>query len=423
MGQGLLTSRGGSGGSGGVDWTISPDFIGWEYKSEIITNNKEWMVPRAKDSKIEVRIFGGSRHGILQNVVLLNTWDDIVYNWTELQNGKSGSKYFSIKNHNVSYCNINAYGGGGGGYMCNMTLTNLKFGNLININIGEGGAINSNGGPTTFGNIMTANGGSTGNIVENGITGGDGGSGGGAVFIGNASQAKGGDAQYGGGGTYGGNGGGWNTYGENGTNTKSIEFNYNGNGNHGYSSVKTGMIDEYTEEKYAESQRWDNYSHYYCTGIYQSNDTINDIVNNYYLNIGVSGGGGYGGNGGYGNKGASFNLGNDFRLDTYNNSDFRLDDNRYDVARSNIRLMFAFDWVGQNSEVFMGGGGGGFGSGNDGNAMANNRYESGIIFIGGGGGGYKSSWAYGGTTTYPITRSGNGGNGVCIINYIAPVFK
>ena len=147
-------------------------------------------------------------------------------------------------------------GGGGGGHMKEATFTPVP-GTAYEVIIGEG--TTGNGGPTSFGNIVTADGGSAGN----GIHGGDGGSGGGGgdgTYDGNggngdlfgggggAMGGNGGDYGGGGGGTnatypggqggkYGGNGGGENPNGEDGTDTTGMDLDFVGRGLGGKGTV------------------------------------------------------------------------------------------------------------------------------------------------------------------------------------------
>lgn len=105
---------------------------GYELKTEIITENTTWVVPKAKDQSFSVRIFGGGGGGYANSI---------------------GSR-----------C-----GGGGGGYMNNAIL-NLTNGHGIQITIGTGGngityfncnattssadIYESAGGTTFFGNYL-----------------------------------------------------------------------------------------------------------------------------------------------------------------------------------------------------------------------------------------------------------------------------
>lgn len=102
----------------------------------------------------------------------------------------------------------NNAGGGGGGYLA-QKVVDLKNVSSVNITIGAAGSKNSNGGITSFGSFLSANGGGHGIASGNNASGGDGGSGGGGLYL------SGGKAQYGGGGGggYGANGGNGGQYG------------------------------------------------------------------------------------------------------------------------------------------------------------------------------------------------------------------
>ena len=374
MGQGLLTSRGGSGG--GVDWSIIPGFTGWNHVYEEITSNKDWIVPRAKDNTFNVIVFGGGG------------------------GATTYSNYFYIPgvtdiNNNLYMTTPTSYvlGGGGGGYMCNATLK-LQFGNDIRISIGKNGSFNENGGTTSFGEYLSANGGECAKIVNmrtvnngkndiiiaDGIQGGNGGTGGGSIFIetntGQYTKISGGSGQYGGGGggwiggkggIAGGNGGSLTVDAEKGTNTKAINTVYNGDGN---------------------------------TGMFFNIGNIDPNMNNK-----LCGGGGYGGNGGNGG-----------------------------IILSRI-------YNGINYCVYAGGGGGGWGNyearGGDGNFYRSNAPRRYNLYKAGSGGGWKK-YAYGSGVYvsggrddgYADPSDGDwylynhiSGKGVCVIDYIAPVFK
>lgn len=112
MGEALLTRPGGAdGGSSG----------GKTLMTEIITEDKLWTVPKAKNQSFSVRIFGGGGCG-----------------------GSTGS--------------------GGGGWM-NNSILDLTAGEVIDIKIGPGGMNNYNsytGGTTLFGRYLSALGGMSG---------------------------------------------------------------------------------------------------------------------------------------------------------------------------------------------------------------------------------------------------------------------
>lgn len=135
MAEAILGRSAGS-GSGGVK-------VKEIYKTEIITENTIWNVPKINKSKgVSVRIFGGGGGG---------------------------------------YAHANNMSGGGGGNMNNAIFTNLSEGQSVIINIGDGGygavsgSSGGSGGTTTFGSLLSATGGNGGRDA----IGGSGGSGGG----------------------------------------------------------------------------------------------------------------------------------------------------------------------------------------------------------------------------------------------------
>lgn len=154
--------------------------------NEIILSNMNWKVPVAKDQKFRVILFGGGEAG----------------GWYVGNNGSGGS-------------------GGNGGCM-NFGDIILQAGSIIPITIGEGGTPIKNGNKSSpcrygekssFGTYYVANGGSN-------LGGGSGGGGGGwRIDGGNAFQFGGGG---GGNVSYGGNGGIWGGGG--------ASSNYPGNG-------------------------------------------------------------------------------------------------------------------------------------------------------------------------------------------------
>lgn len=335
--------------------------------TEIITESKDWLVPEGV-YVASVRLFGGG--------------------------GGGGSNTYGES------CG----GGGGGGHMEYKEVT-ITPGNTIRITIGNGGAPGRNGGATSFGSLLTANGGGAGQSASanGGGNGGSGGSGGGAGQgqSGSRSGGNGGNGSYGGGGgggggkgTYsrgkGGNGG---TYGGGGGGGWSDRYppgaggtggTYGGNGGTGYDDTTpptagengtdtTGMDLEFVGEGLGGKA-------YY----YESFDSGG----------GGGGGGGYGGNGGF-----------------------------------------------MDSPYTGGGGGGGYGadgggsSGNSGGGAGGGGY-GGIggygYEEGGGGGGYGPLGAGGnagnpnggiagggaGKGYYHDYPAGSGGNGICIISYL-----
>lgn len=242
-------------------------------KCLIITNNTNWIVPKSKDQKFHVRIFGSG--------------------------GGGGD------------------GGGGGGWMNNAILT-LPKGSIINIIIGNNTKVNTVGGTTSFGAYLSANGGKP---PSAGI-GGEGGSGGGGYHGGNGGRGH----QFGGGGggggvahigrvqsnitiTNGGNGGAGGIWGGGGggggraiVNT-SIAYGgaggtkgtYGGAGGNGQtqSSGANGTNTIYSGEEFRG---------FGLGGVYSPKSSVSGICSSY---SGGHGGGGYGGNGGCSTSGGS----------------------------------------------------------------------------------------------------------------------
>ena len=180
----------------------------WKYKTEVITTNTIWEVPSSIDLNkgISVRIFGGG-------------------------GGAAGQ------------C------GGGGGWMNNTIFTNLNIEDKIDIKIGAGGLSTKTGGTTSFGNYLSANGG-TSEIKQSGsqnlCNGGSGGSGGGGGYAATSTaQGFGGTGYQFGGGGGGGNGGKWGGGGGGGKSTAYSNLNggnggYYGGGGGGYSTLTNG---------------------------------------------------------------------------------------------------------------------------------------------------------------------------------------
>ena len=94
-----------------------------------------------------------------------------------------------------------AGGGGGGGYMAEKVIRLDPY-EEVNITIGTGGQYNVNGGTTSFGTHLSANGGGAGSTC-----GGTGGTGGGGAYSPDNGGSSAGIGEYGGSGTYGGGGG------------------------------------------------------------------------------------------------------------------------------------------------------------------------------------------------------------------------
>lgn len=189
MGEAIITRAGGGSGSSSSQKTL---------KTEIITNNTQWVVPKAINNEFDVRIFGGGGSGGLG--CKYSHSGDIVY-WAH---------------------------GGGGGWMNNAILT-LNEGELVSIIIGAGGkgatgasynnpVLGNSGGSSSFGRYLSANGG-TGAHTTMGTVPGDGGSGGGAISFDYEWPNGGIGYQFGNGG---GVGEGYGSNGKNGTNTLGL---------------------------------------------------------------------------------------------------------------------------------------------------------------------------------------------------------
>ena len=365
MGNAFLSRRGGSGGSS------------YELKTEIYETNKLWTVPKAKDQKFMVRIFGG---------------------------GSSGG-------HRVlesQYCGF----GGSGGFMNNGDFT-LQQGTTVQITIGSGGIPETeseyplrlkikSGGITSFGTYLAANGGSAQY----------GGSGGGILGV-YSSVVTTRDSQAGTGYQFGGGGGGWKTgcmdggnggyYGggggtcyaagkKNGNGGTSINYQYNssssmwegtGSGLGGNGGGNQGSSTDGTNTDSNSYLKKNNLSGFGKAGGYS---TAKDTDSVSYTIFG--GGGGYGGNGGnncgggggYGAKGGDGYI---------QNSSY----GKLSYVYGGGGGGYGKGGYGGNATEDGPGGGGGYGHGGDG----------GLNGIHGGGGGYNAS----------------GGNGICIIQYYA----
>ena len=176
--------------------------------TEIITQTTTWTPPDGT-VEITVRLFGGGGGG-----------------------GKGGNAY-------DGYYYGAGGGGGGGGYMKAQNVA-VTPGQAYPITIGAGGADSRNGGATSFGTLLSANGGSHGSAASidrnyghylYGGDGGNGGSGGGGGG-GNSSSGRGGA---GGTGSHGGNGGsgGGSTYSKGGNGSAGVSVADIGNGSGG----------------------------------------------------------------------------------------------------------------------------------------------------------------------------------------------
>lgn len=358
MGEALLIKAGGTGTSG----NSSPGNL----VTNIFTTSGTFIVPKAKNQSFSVRIFGGG--------------------------GGGGGNCRS-----VATC------GGGGGYMNNKILT-LTQGASISVTIGKGGtggyfsnnkaaagsqsvASGNTGGTTSFGSYLSAIGG-TGGTAGTRCYGGSGGSGGGGINYGGIGYQFGGGggnyaykvdsgsvAQEGTGGKWGGGGGcsyGDNPRGgclfENSSNTRMVTgfSNLAGNGGNNSVSAENGVNTIGNNE---------------VDTIIQGNG-LKGSYEGRSINCGGGGfggpGGGYcGGGGGYGAHGGNWYGGG----------------GGYSGPGGD----------GIESGRIAAGGGGAYGAGGKGgNALT--ACTSGT-HGGGGGGGIQNGYC------------GNGGDGICIIQY------
>lgn len=358
MGEAILTRIGGGSSSGSDDY---------EFTTELITENKTWVAPKAKNQEFSVRIFGGGGAG---------------YGW---YNSSSKTSY--------------AFGGYGG-YMNNAIL-NIDCGSVISIIIGNGGQFGA-GGSTVFGSLV-ANGGSCGSLY-----GGCGGSGGG-VAINNFNVTMWNNVTYSGcgcGDQFGGGGIFINCLRSN-LAINNTFFNRAGRGGIWGGDGAIWMRNTYASYTRASrssvglSSNGGDGAIFITSNNKLKSSATNGIdttsIENYLLGgkglSGINGGGGgYGGCGGSicgGGGGYGANGGNGFAY--YSNSDYHMagpgGGGGYSVAGNG----------GESSSVSHVGGGGGYGKGAG--SYGNAGY-------GGGGYGAMSSSSY-----------DSGGNGICIIQY------
>ena len=384
MSEVMISRRGGGSGGSSGNGTLF---------TEIITDNRYYTVPNGiKNNELRVRIFGGG--------------------------GGYGMNSVGTFINNCAY-------GGGSGWMNNDIVT-LLSGVQVYITIGNGGKstyINSSyvyaydGGTTSFGGYLSANGGESsfqksgnggasgagygsyvkpisyqfgggaGASYSNGGDGGVWGGGGGCVATSGSDKTSGNGGTYGGGGgaigaslgkggTYGGNGGTIYNAAENGTNTIGMSTVPNDC----WGSGECGCL--------WTPRTFDN--------VYNRNYTRNDSKH------ACCGGGGYGGNGGDG---------------MYHNS-------RFSFAGGGGG--YGGNGGGFNGNNLSGGSwtysGGGYGKGADGAASAGGAGYYTPAIIGYSGGVAYNSWGRGGNSNVN-NRSGiigndvHGTSGVCIIQY------
>ena len=406
MGDALIVGRGGSsGGSSGKTLV-----------TKIIQATQSWAVPKAKDQKFYVRIFGGGGGGGMASAP-------------------------------TSASDFAAYaGGGGGGFMNNAELT-LEAGTSIPITIGVGGKITlanggtgGTGGTTSFGTYLAANGGYGGGHTGGGSinTGGDGGSGGGGsgstYGYGGTGYQFGGGSQANG-GKWGGAGGGDNKvskkdsmhycyggclYYDNGVMQKDSDGNpilsgLAGNaGENGVSTIGNNQIPNGTEDR-----------PYYELNLQGGGLTSKYGVNDSYIGVGyyiTGAGGGYGGNagntclGGGGGYGANGGDG-----EPESPKDYKCDEGAGGGGGGyggdggdgcNIKV---------GNVCYLSGGGGGYGPSGVGGSQSLGYPDGGIAA--GGAGGSFNFYKKNSTTNINLYNNycpaGKGGNGICIIQYYA----
>lgn len=370
--------------------------------TEIFTKSGNWTCPEGVE-KISVRLFGG---------------------------GGAGSAWL---NSNYDFSCVGA--GGGGGCMAYSPL-DVVPGTQYSITIGRGGQktynssrntyVGGNGGITSFGTLLSANGGSG----SSGMDGGDGGSGGGAYTYsetsnnyetrdggngGNGSQFGGGGGANGFTGVYvsssngcggkGGNGGKWGGGGGSGyssCNSSTEQYSatpgsggqYGGDGGKGGSSATGSFAAISAAKGSAGTNTIGIEKDFPGTG---APGTLYGTAKNGVWSCGGSGGGGYGGNGGNSGPGGGGG-GGGYGAPGGNSAG---GGGGYGLGRGGHGVqIFARDESKDTFDFYCGGGGGGYGPGGDG--------FGGTGSYGGGGGG-------GGDEDY----CGLGGDGICIIQYYA----
>ncbi len=343
------------------------------FKTEIFTASTTWTVPDTVDGDVSVLVFGGGGGG-----------------------GKSG--YYSSSRR------YGGGGGGGGGQMARYT-GKLTPGTQYVITVGVGGGEGSAGGTSSFGNLVSAYGGTTGlgqDYYRTGGRGGSGGGGGGAANDDNyGSESAGGIAYYGGGGggssgknAAGGAGGNGGTHGGGGgggaaKNSSSLDYPHGGRGGSGANGTNAG----YDPEKLATGTNFAGHPSGGGGGGYSAAaeslhggagentaGQVLDFTGPGTRGTGVSsggggGGGGFGGNGGNGSSSGGGGGGGGYG------------------AR------------GGNGSV-GGGGGGGYGLNGSGGAGGNTGTNGGNGGIAAGGGGAGST-----------NVGGSGGGGIVIVSY------
>ena len=358
----------------------------------VFTTNKEWVVPnRIYNNAVSVRIFGAG--GVGYNI------------------------------------------GGGSGWMNNDVFTNLEKGSSINIVVANS-ANAGNGGTTSFGSYLSANG------------GGSDGTGGAGGYISSGTSATPAPDGYQFGGGYGnncsgGNGGVWGGGGA-GTRTRSGDGGIYGGGAGGYSRYTAGG----NGGTYggggggaADSYDWlfsfggkggtyggngGTYNIKNSTTVYAENgintstwtNVFND-GNGYFRGwgragsnnvYGGGGGGGFGGNGGSGRNNASSYCGSGGSGGGYGSNGVTGSGGLYNVAGGG----------GYGGDGGIYGGGGGYGKVSKGDYSGGGYYCPGNQYGGGGFGIWDNNVLiekYGSGGFYNSKRQIDSGSGVCIIEY------
>lgn len=371
-------------------------------QTRFIVQNESFEIPNAINNTFSVRIFGGG--------------------------GGGGC----INNYTYYYYKTEWGGGGGGGWMNNGEFDLTGYGN-IPVTIGVGGQaapnqtlnVANSGGTTSFGTLLSANGGEGANRADYayGANGGSGGGGTGRGQIGMGYIRNGGDGyQFGGGapsgngGIWGGGAGGYILYASSNSG-ESYRSVWNGGtggihgGNGGLININWTNNNTFIEltignRKILEAENGTN-----TVGDVNVPNEVqgNGTRSNYKFlsnNICCGGaGGGYGGCGGLSGNSCTYIV----------NASSWPPDQWY---RTTVQCICpgaggGYGGNGGNSSYWAGGGGGGYiGKGGDG------IYNGGHVYAGGGGG-YGNGGQYGQVPGYGGggATTQNGGSGICIIQY------
>ena len=335
--------------------------------TEIYWYNKSWKVPKAKDQKFSVRLFGGGGGGY---------------------GAESLSHVYS--------------GGGGGGFMNNGELT-LAEGSTIFITVGSGGnpggdQLATNGGTTSFGTYLAANGGRsgimtsslTGGIYYEGGSGGSGGGGSECIDGGTGYQFGGGGSQ----GLAGGNGGKWG--GAGGSINRKQKCAIGGCLYYSNEEIKKDSDGNVIRSGLAGNGANDTLKAEDGTNTINNDDVPNGSHVKFYYDLNLQGAGSAGkgdnyggGGGGYGGNGGNYSGGGG------------------GYGGNGGNTSGGGGGYGADGGDFNGGGGGYGPGGKGGNGGLKSSGQTGGIAAGGGGGYGRS------------VSGGAGGNGIVIIQYYA----